>query len=373
MDKIKRFIECLVPVTACNLKCEYCYIIQQSRRANKLPKFEYSPEYIGKALSKERLGGVCLISLTGAGETLLPREIPLIVEELLKQGHYVNITTNGTLSKKFDELLKMPKDLLERLHFSFSLHYLELKKMNLVNTFFENVKKVKNAGCSILVQFNLYDGYYDSLDEIKELCLKEVGALPQVAATREECRGKNNKVVGYKLYTNNSNDSYKEIGDKFDSPLFDMTMRNFNVKRKEFCYAGDWSFILDLATGDVKRCYFEGVTQNIYKDLSKPIVFRPIGNNCRYQYCVNSSHFMSLGIIPESKSKSYGELRNREQADWYSDKMKSFLNTKLCESNKEYSFLAKTYYNVLSKFYFLTHILKKIIEKGKQYGKKFKN
>ena len=31
MDKIKRFFECLIPVTICNLKCEYCYIIQEER------------------------------------------------------------------------------------------------------------------------------------------------------------------------------------------------------------------------------------------------------------------------------------------------------------------------------------------------------
>lgn len=56
MEKIKRFIECLVPVTVCNFKCEYCYIMQENRRNMKMPTFEYSPETIGKGLSKERLG-----------------------------------------------------------------------------------------------------------------------------------------------------------------------------------------------------------------------------------------------------------------------------------------------------------------------------
>ena len=51
-DKIKRFIECIVPVSACNLKCHYCYIIQNNCRLNKIPKFEYSAEHIAKALSK---------------------------------------------------------------------------------------------------------------------------------------------------------------------------------------------------------------------------------------------------------------------------------------------------------------------------------
>ena len=94
MPKIKRFIECLLPVTACNLKCEYCYVIQENRRSGKIPKLKYSPQHMAKALSKERLGGVCYISICGAGETLLPRYIVEIVYELLKEGHYVNITNN---------------------------------------------------------------------------------------------------------------------------------------------------------------------------------------------------------------------------------------------------------------------------------------
>ena len=30
--KMKRFIECFLPSTACNMKCEYCYITQNKER-----------------------------------------------------------------------------------------------------------------------------------------------------------------------------------------------------------------------------------------------------------------------------------------------------------------------------------------------------
>ncbi len=53
-ETITRFIECLIPISHCNLRCSYCYIIQQNRRDQKLPAFAHSPEYIGKAFSKKR-------------------------------------------------------------------------------------------------------------------------------------------------------------------------------------------------------------------------------------------------------------------------------------------------------------------------------
>ena len=133
MNKPKRFIECLLPVTICNLKCEYCYIIQEGRRTNEKAHLSHSPEYIAQALSKKRLGGISYISICGAGETLIDPTATVIVYELLKEGHYVNITTNGTIVKEINNILSYPQDFFNRLHISFSLHFLELKKKNLIN------------------------------------------------------------------------------------------------------------------------------------------------------------------------------------------------------------------------------------------------
>ena len=43
--KIKRFIDCNVPVTTCNLRCHYCYITQQRKFSDALPVFKYTPEH----------------------------------------------------------------------------------------------------------------------------------------------------------------------------------------------------------------------------------------------------------------------------------------------------------------------------------------
>lgn len=367
MPKIKRFIECLLPVTACNLKCEYCYVIQENRRSGKIPKLKYSPQHMAKALSKERLGGVCYISICGAGETLLPRYIVEIVYELLKEGHYVNITNNGTMTERIKEICRLDKELLKHLHFAFSLHYIELKKKGLLDTFFDNVKMVKEAGCSFLVQINLYDGYIQYLEDIKKICMDNVGALPQVAATRDESHKE------FKLLTNLTTDEYKKIGQQFESPLFDFTMKNFMVKRKEFCYAGDWSFLLNLETGVMTKCYAnKNGAVNIFENIDKMINFEAVGNNCNNRFCVNSSHFMTLGVIPSIPTPSYVNLRNRPQAHWYTDEMNDFLNQKLPDSNKPYGAYKKLRIKLSSnkslrevlakrKFYKALHSIKKRI------------
>ncbi len=343
MEGIKKFFECLLPVTACNLSCEYCYVIQRNQNKKKIPDLDYPPEVIGQALTKERLGGTCYFSICGAGETFLPEYLYDIIFQLLKNGHYVNVTTNGTITKRLRQLESLPKEWRLRLHVSFSLHYLELKRLNLLDVFFENVHFVKELGCSFIVQLNLYDGYVPYLNEIKELCLQKIGAYPQIAATRKE----ESLTKKIELMTDYTTEEYRKFGKEFESPLFDFTMKNFNVKRREFCYAGDWSYVLNLKTGILKRCYASCLYQNIFKDIEKPLKELAVGNSCASLFCLNSSHFMSLGIIPVLKTPSYADLRNRTDAGWYSDTMQNFLSGKLSQENKEYRKLKKIYANVV--------------------------
>nr|WP_319400779.1 radical SAM protein [uncultured Carboxylicivirga sp.] len=324
---MKRFIECLIPVTSCNISCSYCYVGQQKRELGVVPSFKYSPEHIGKALSFQRLGGQSLISITGSGETLIPKQVPEVISNILKQGHFVNVTTNGTLTKRFNQILEFCGEMCSRLHFSFSLHYDELVKHNLLESFFNNVQLVRNAGCSILIQINLSDEYIEHWDEIKRLTEEKMGAAPQVALTRDE------SVRPFKIFTSLSDDEYIQLGRKMKSPLFDFTVDNFNKKQTEFCYAGAWSAKLDLTTGDMSGCYSFGVKQNIFANLNKPIKFEPIGK-CPFDYCFNSSHFLSLGTIPTLQAESYEGLRNRPEAKWYSDEMQKFLSQKLSDDNE---------------------------------------
>jgi hypothetical protein len=302
-------------------------VIQNGGRSNKCPNMMYTAEHIGNALSVDRLGGICFFSICGAGETMMADELSAVVYNILKQGHYVNITTNGTITKKFEQFKSFPEEYLSRIHFSFSLHYIELLRINNIDIVFNNIKLIKSLGCSYFTQVNLYDDYNPYLDEIKAICLQEINEIPQLVVTR-----KNDDNI-FSLYTNGTKESYTKTAESFNSPLFDFTMKNFMIRRKEFCYAGDWSGVLNLSNGQLRQCYTSPRYINIFEDPRKPLKFEAVGS-CGSLYCINSSHFLSLGCIPALETPAYGSLRNR---GGYTDIMKVFLDGKLINSNKVYS------------------------------------
>lgn len=344
MDKIKRYIECHVPVTTCTLRCSYCYITQHRLFEGPLPEFRYSPEHVRKALSKERLGGTCLINLCGAGETLLAKEVVEYARAFLEEGHYVMIVTNGTISKRFDDIASFPTHLNKHLFFKFSYHYLELKRRGLLDVFFNNIRKVRDAGCSFTLELTPSDDMVPYIDEIKQRAIAELGAPNHVTIARDE-RTKNR----LPMLTQLSRQDYIDTWKTFDSALFDYKLTIFGHKRREFCYAGDWSFCVNLATGKMKQCYRTYYRADIFRDISRPIPFRAIGNCCKEHHCYNGHSLIVLGDIPSQSTPTYAELRNRQSLDgseWLRPEMKSFMSTRLKESNTEYTLWKKIKANV---------------------------
>ena len=100
MDKIKRIINVIVPMTICNLKCHYCYLSQTESFDKNIPKLEYDLDTIKECLTLQRLGGPCMMNLCAVGETLMAPYIVELSKNLLENGHYVTIVTNGTIEKK---------------------------------------------------------------------------------------------------------------------------------------------------------------------------------------------------------------------------------------------------------------------------------
>lgn len=339
MDKIKHYIDCGVPIQTCNLRCKYCYITNKKVYNSKINEFPQPLSYIRKAFSKTRLGGICLINLCASGETLLPEYMLDIIYELLQEGHYVMVVTNGVITKRFRKMSEWSKDLLERLFFKFSFHYLELKRLNLFDKFCDNVNLMKQCGASFTVEITPSDELIPYIEEIKEFSLKHFGALPHITIARDENTSDFAHLSKYNF------EDYCKIWSTFNSDLFDQKKMIFYKKRKEFCYAGDWSFTVNLFTGEYKQCNYERTLGNIYLNMDEPLRFEPVGHHCSMAHCYNGHSFLVLGDIPDlNMPYTYANLRNRncfDGSEWLNPVMKSFMSTKLQESNKEYNLFEK--------------------------------
>lgn len=341
MDSIKRLVLGLIPNQKCNLKCEYCYI-SQLEAWDEPEKMMYSPEYIAKSLSVERLGGVSLINLTGNGETLIEPGIVELTGLLLKDGHYVEIVTNGILTKRINEILKLPKELLSHLFFKLSFHYKELMRLDIMDQFFNNVKAIHDAGASYTLELMAYDGIESEIEEIKSICMENCGAICHATIGRNE-----HKDAG--LLSQHSVEEYTAIWEPIHSPMMKYKLEMVGKKRKEFCYAGAWSLFVNLYTGEVQPCYQQPYNQNIFDDLSKPIKFDPVGHACTQPFCINAHAHMAWGLIPELNTPTYDTMRNRimeNGEEWLSADCKQFFSTKLYQSNQEYSAIKKKLYTL---------------------------
>lgn len=335
-EKIRRFVTCNVPVNACNFKCSYCYLPQNGKGYNgKIMELPYSIEYIADCFSVERMGGACFFNFCAPGETLLYKPIVPLMKAIIRKGHYCSLITNGVLSKKIDEIINTyTKDDCGRMFIKFSFHWFQLKEKNLLETFVENVNKIKKAGISYSIEITPHDELIPYIQEIKEFSIKKFGALPHITVARNE------GTTNIELLTRYTKEDYKKIWSTFDSSLFDFKISTFLIPRKEFCYAGDISINLSLETGDYFQCFHGDYLGNAYR-LDRPLTFRPIGK-CRMPHCFNSHGYIALGAIPRLDKDvyipTYAEERNRicsDGSEWLSEPCKEFISHHIWEYKEE--------------------------------------
>lgn len=362
MDKIKRFIDCGVPSFACNLRCNYCYVAQNYLFSQKIPDFKYEPKLVGRALSKKRLGGTCMFNICASGETLLPSIVVDYTRAILEEGHYVMIVTNLLVTKRIIEFSNFPVELRKRLFFKVSFHYLELKRKKIIDRFFENIDIIKKMGASFTLEITPCDELIPYIDEIKKLSIARVGALPHITVARDESK------PDYPLLTKYTKEKYKKIWGSFDSMMFDYKISVFGEKRKEYCHAGNWTATLNLMTGTLKQCYMTNYFTNIYKKIDDPIKFVDIGHGCKAPHCHNAHAFLTFGSIPSLDTPYYSELRNRvclDGTEWLNSEMKSFMSTKLIDSNKDthpkQDFYLNKIYNVMYNTWLFSRKVYKLI------------
>lgn len=331
MEKaIKYFIGCGVPVFSCNFRCTYCYLGQHpidTRVGGGIQNFSHSPEYIANYFNPTKLGGLAYFNFCASGETLIHPQLIELVNLLTQQGHFCDIITNGTLSKKFDELIHaLNHEQKKHLLIKFSFHWLELKRLNLLDRYVENVNKIKNAGISYSIEITPHDELIPYINEIKEFSLANFGALPHITVARDE------GTEEIRVLTKLTPEEYEQTWSTFDSDMFKFKYSTFGKKRCEFCYAGLWSLQLDLASGSYSQCYGADLLGNI-KD--EKIHFRPVGL-CRMPHCFNSHAYMTYGIIPNVNTPFYNNMRDRVCEDgthWVQDETRQFFSTKLSQTH----------------------------------------
>lgn len=243
------------------------------------------------------------------------------------------------------EFLKWPKELLKHLEFKCSFHYLELKKINKLEIFAENVKRIWEAGASANIEITPSDELIPYIDEVKEFSLKHFGALPHITIARDD------RTEDINYLTQLSIKDYDKVWGSFESDFWKFKKKIFGIHPKGFCHAGKWSLYVDLTTGESTQCYCGKSMGNIFSNPNSPIPEEPIGI-CPISHCYNGHMFLTLGLIPGHNDTHYGDIRDRIREDgshWLQPELKQFFNCKVEETNKKTTCISR--YNIYANHY----------------------
>ena len=262
----------------------------------------------------------------------MTKEIDTYVKEFCLQGHFAEVVTNLSVTKILERFLEWDEELLKHLEFKCSFHYLWLKEHGLLERFADNVKKIWEAGASATIEITPSDELIPFIEEVKSFSMKHFGALPHITIARDD----RTKEIDY--LTNLSMSDYDSAWSQFDSGFWQFKKSIFGVKQADSCFAGAWSYYIDMVTGDAKACYFGKDFFNFYDKPGGeylPLLERMVGK-CPIAHCYNGHALMTLGLIPHKYATRYGEIRDRARLDgshWLQPNLRAFFNTKLEEGN----------------------------------------
>lgn len=319
---MKKYIGIDVPVYGCNLNCSYCYLDEKCNKETAFPELIHSPKYIRYRLRRDNIGGCALIGICGSGETLFADKLIDICTELLKEGHYLIIVTNGMATKVIQNIIASANEYARHLIFKISFHYLELKKKNLLEHFANNVNMIDESKASYTLELMPHDELIKFIPEILSFSKIKFGAYPQLTVGRDEQNSR-------KLLTKLSKEKYIQTWQAFQSEMFDFKMKYYLMHGTN-CNAGKDSFFIDLYSGKMNRCLFPENIDNFYNDNTS-LEFDRVGDFCPLDYCYNCHAYVTLGVMPDIIAPTYLDIRDRIREDgshWIKKEMRTFLNNK---------------------------------------------
>ncbi len=333
--RIHKFIELLVHgTTECNFHCTYCYVWRKQEFTRGRETSEHTPAEIRQALSWKKLGGPCHINACALGETLLSKDIVALSYELLEEGHYLSLITNGTVTPRIDEILRFPGHLLERMFFKLSFHYEELKRKNLLSVFWSNVDKIKNSPCSYSLEITPCDSLIQEIDAIRqEFMEKADGAMPHITFTRDADK------ENLDLLSELSLEEYRKTWEVFDSELFRLKCDLYQKTICQDCYAGCWSYRVNVMNGNLQSCYRQELNGTIFDRNRKTFPVMTVGSRCRLNYCFNNHAFLAWGDAPQISCADYLAVRDRTDAasnHWVKETYAAAMGQKLYDNNFRY-------------------------------------
>ena len=254
----------------------------------------HSPQYMAYAVRRERMKGICIFCLTGAGETLLVDGIVELIYELLKDGHVVRLVTNGVMTDRINEILKFPDELLNNLFICFSVHYLELLKHKKLEAFLNNIERVRDSTASLYPSIITSDIYVPYVDEIKRVFWDRLGVYPEVDPARDD-----SDLLNPCIMTGLPKATYEKIWGSFGSERFKFRCHE-GLNRAQRCMAGANYYWAEGYSGSFLKCprVLKKKLRNLYCDLDEDIAVSPEGE-CPAAFCYNGAFVYSLRIVKD--------------------------------------------------------------------------
>lgn len=339
-QKIRKAVTVYVPGNLCNLRCSYCYVSECLQLGHEeKPRFCYSVKHMIKAFAPERIGGLAYFTVIGGGETLLPPEVIPFVKGLLRYGHVVEVVTNNTLNDKMDELLDMPESELRRLIVKCSLHWTELKRLNKLDDYFNNMRKVIAAGASTYPFLVICKEYESELEEICRTCQREIHALPQCTpCVLSDTQSDFLRGGAARTEPACTPELVQRVKELTHSKLFEESVRFLDIDpKKVFCYAGPWAFGVYMDTGKIFKCHNVLLEQNFFENIEEPLELDAVGCECGVATCSLQYPFFGLGLIPEVPDVPTYAQMVCDREGLFTDEVKALMDTKIVDDAQMFS------------------------------------